>query len=503
MSTHEPMAARAAEPAHEPVKMSPATRGALGVLAGAAGLGALGDLLLRATPWGINLTLWTVALVAVAAGLRRWAGLGEAGRSWMPLALGIAALMAWRDSPTLKGLDIAALLVVLALAMHRARGSRLRTGGVASYAIGVARGAFEAVVGLPALLVGDVRWNEVGRGPGGNVALPLLRGLALALPVVGLFAMLLVAADAAFEGMLNRVFWVGPDVVVSHLFVGGVFAWFAGGVLRTLALCDEPAEVAEPALPPPFLGVVEVGTVMALLNALFLSFVLVQLPYLFGAAPAEMKHADYARRGFFELVTVAGLVLPLLLGLHAAMRRGDPRHERVFRWLAGVQVALLFVIMASALHRMRLYQNAYGLTELRVYTTVFMFWLAAVFAWFCATVLRGRRDRFVFGALVMAAEALVLLHAADPDARIVRTNAARVVAERPFDVRYAAGLSADAVPALLAALPRAPLKERCTAGARILRRWGSDVDSDWRSWSVSRARARRAVREYEGLTNGC
>ncbi len=491
MSTYETMAAPAAEPL--PETMSAATRGALGVLGAAAGLGILGDALLRATPWGINLTLWTVALVGAAVGLRRWAGLQEAGRSWVPLALGIAALMAWRDSPTLKALDIVALLVVLALAMHRARGSRLRTGGVASYALGLARGAFEAAVGIPSLLVRDVRWREVGQGPGANVALPLLRGMAIALPIVGFFAMLLVAADAAFEGMLNRVFWIGPDVVVSHFFLAGAVAWVAGGVLRTLALCDEPAEAAEPAVPPPFLGVVEVGTVMALLNALFLSFVLVQLPYLFGAAPVAMKHADYARRGFFELVTVAGLVLPLLLGLHAAMRRGDPRHERVFRWLAGVQVALLFVIMASALHRMRLYQNAYGLTELRLYTTAFMLWLAAVFAWFCATVLRGRRDRFVFGALVMAAEALALLHAADPDTRIVRTNAARAVAERPFDVRYAAGLSADAVPALLAALPRAPERERCAAGARILRRWGTD--SDWRSWSVSRARAHRLVRQ--------
>jgi hypothetical protein len=103
--------------------------------------------------------------------------------------------------------------------------------------------------------------------------------------------------------------------------------------------------------------------------------------------------------------------------------------------------------------------------------------------------------------MMMAAEALVLLHAANPDARIVRTNAARAVAERPFDVRYAAGLSADAVPALLAALPRAPEQERCAAAARILRRWGPEAHADWRSWSVSRERARRAVREQ--LTNDC
>ena len=304
---------------------------------------------------------------------------------------------------------------------------------------------------------------------------------------------------------MNRVFRLDGAVLVSHLFLGCAVAWVSAGVLRTLSLGDGRAGEAERKVPGPFLGVVEVATVLGLLNALFLSFVAVQLPYLFGSAPsAEVSHAQYARRGFFELVTVAGLVLPLLLGLHAAMRRSVPRHERVFRWLAGVQVALVFVIMASALYRMRLYQKAFGVTELRLYTTAFMLWLAAVFAWFCGTVLRGRRERFTFGALVMAGEALVILHAFNPDARIVHTNAARAVAERPFDARYAAGLGADAVPALLAALPRATPTERCAAASRVLHRWGPQTDTDWRSWSLSRGRARSAVRaQAKGLRAAC
>ena len=512
MSTQEPMARAAVvveRPAYEPVTMSPATRGALGVFGAAAALGILGDALLRATPWGINLTLWTLALVAAALGLRRWAGLESAGRAWVPMALAIAALMAWRDSPTLKGLNLAALCIVVALAMHRARGGRLRTGGLVSYAAGIGRGAFEALMGLPVLVFNDVRWGEVARGRGAQNILPLVRGLALALPVLGVFAALLVAADAAFEGMMNRVFQLDGPVLMSHLFIGGAIAWVSAGALRGLALADDSEPLAEPPVPGPFLGVVEVTVVLGLLNALFVSFVAVQLPYLFGTSSAveaagALGYAEYARRGFFELVWVAGLVLPLLLGLHAAMRRTERGHERVFRWLAGVQVALLFVIIASALHRMRLYQNAYGLTELRLYTTAFMFWLAAVFGWFCATVLRGRRERFTFGALVMAGEALVILHAVNPDARIVHTNAARATAERPFDARYASGLSADAVPGLLAALPRSAPAQRCAAGARILRRWGPEADSDWRSWSLARSRARAAVRVRAAvLREGC
>ena len=64
------------------------------------------------------------------------------------------------------------------------------------------------------------------------------------------------------------------------------------------------------------------------------------------------------------------------------------------------QIALLFVIMASAFERMRLYQAEYGLSEQRLYPTAFMGWLAVVFVWFCLTVLRGHRERFAFGAMV-------------------------------------------------------------------------------------------------------
>ena len=65
--------------------------------------------------------------------------------------------------------------------------------------------------------------------------------------------------------------------------------------------------------------------------------------------------------------------------------------------------------MASALERMRLYQRAYGLTELRLYSTAFMLWLAAVCCWFLVTVLRGRRSGFAIGAVVTALATVVAL----------------------------------------------------------------------------------------------
>src|SRR3712207_9495905 len=56
------------------------TRLGLGVLGAALVLGLLGDWLLRATPWGVNLFLWVAALVGAAA-LVVWCGCPTTPRS--------------------------------------------------------------------------------------------------------------------------------------------------------------------------------------------------------------------------------------------------------------------------------------------------------------------------------------------------------------------------------------------------------------------------------------
>ncbi|HEU4557295.1 MAG TPA: DUF4173 domain-containing protein [Longimicrobium sp.] len=489
-----------AVPARAP--LSPRTRHGLGVAGAALALGALGDALLRPTPWGLNLTLWAAALVAAAAGLQRWAETEDAQVGWIPLTLAVSALMAWRDSPTLKALDLTAIAVILGLAVYHARGGSVRVAGLARYCRGMVEAGFETAFGALPLLFNDVKWREIPREGWTRHALAAARGVAIALPLLLLFGSLLVAADAAFDKLVSSTFNIDIPQTLGHVMLALVFAWGAAGVLRGLVMPPErKAEGAAGVAPPawePRMGIVEVAIVVGLLDVLFLAFVIVQLPHFFGSyehllRPGTGSFADYAKRGFFELCVVAGLVLPLLMGLHWLLRKEGGRAERVFRVAAGVMVGLVFVIILSALHRMRLYQSAYGLTELRVYTTAFMMWLSAVFGWFCWTVLRGRRDRFAFGAVTAAVETVILLHVANPDALIVRVNAARQQAPVRFDAFYAASLSGDAVPGLLRRLDAVPADARCGVSRRLLNEWNG-ADQDWRSWSLGRARAVSAVR---------
>jgi hypothetical protein len=293
-------------------------------------------------------------------------------------------------------------------------------------------------------------------------------------------------------------------------------------------------------VPDGALGLTEVSVALGSLVLLFAAFVAVQLRYFFGGnalvqATAGMSYAEYARRGFFELVTVAALVLPVLLSANVLLRRDTPRAQRVYRALSLTLLGLLGIIMYSALARMRLYQAAYGLSTDRLYATVFMAWLVVVFGWFTVTVLREREARFLVGVVISAWAFLAGLNTANPAAFVANGNIARAEQGKELDVHYLARLGADAAPALTRYLvakpltppfawPRAELAPgdsstaaqaqrardteryvtsrddytaRCYAARSLLNEWGPGASTDWRSWTLGGARARRVVAANE------
>jgi hypothetical protein len=148
---------------------------------------------------------------------------------------------------------------------------------------------------------------------------------------------------------------------------------------------------------------------------------------------------------------------------------------------------------------MLLYTGEYGLSELRLYTLAFMGWLAVVLLWFALTVLRGRRRLFAQGALAAGVVLVAALNVCNPDGLIAKVNLGRARVGGRFDARYAAALSADAVPALVAGLSTLSAEDqgKMIAGLSGLRQ--RLERGDWRTWSWSRARARRALEQISPL----
>ncbi|HZT70438.1 MAG TPA: DUF4173 domain-containing protein [Terriglobia bacterium] len=486
--------------------MSESTVLGLRVMAGAAVMGILGDLLLRQGPWGVNIFLWLAALVAIITVLLRLQPAAASGvNRWMMLpVLAFGACFAWRASVPLKLMDALGVLVALALASPLPGRARIHLAGLLHYFVAAFTACLLTAAGTLAVIFKDIRWKELSNEGWGRPTLAIGRGVALALPPLLVFGVLLMSADPVFEHLVQGSLHVNFRRLLVDAFVIVFCGWIVAGYLRGMLIGNGlPQELAQ-TFRPLSLGVFEVGIVLGLVDCLFLAFVAVQVRYLFGGASIVgitpgLTYAEYARRGFIELVMVAALVLPLLLALHWLLRKENPRHARIFSMLAGTQILLLFVIMASAVQRMRLYTEQFGLTEQRLYACAFMAWLAVVFVWFAATVLRGRRERFAFGAMLAGFLLIAALHAANPDSLIARTNLARGAEGKRFDVRYVSGLSADAVPDLVAYLPKLNQENGRILAATILKRWPPNGSRDWRTWNWSLRRAQKSVQSHAAM----
>ena len=480
------------------------TRLALEIAAIGAVGGLMGDTLLRSMPWGLNLTLCVIALVGGGALLVRRHGLNPgADAPWLALtAILFATAFLRRDAADLAAIDVMALVLTLALGAASLQGEAISRWYPIDYVRGIVTAAAASIVGSLMLLFGDIQWRELPQEGRYRHARSVLLGMVIATPILVVFAALFASADQVFGNVLTNLFAFDLESIGQHIVLFFFWGALAAGYLRW-SLLGRPLDLSRAEVAPPA-SIVPLATVLGSLNLLFLLFVVVQLRYFFGGAAlidetSGLTYATYARNGFFQLVTASALVLPILLGADHLTRRATPAGTRVFRQLAGLMLALLVVIMASAFGRMRLYVAAYGLTTDRLYATAFMIILLGVFAWFAWTVLRGLPQRFGFGAMMVGTAVIAGLHVLNPDAFIVKKNLDRPAAERPFDATYAGTLGGDAVPVLLAAMPRLSAQDRCIVASALLKRWWArDRDADWRSWNWSRARARKLVQSQLG-----
>jgi hypothetical protein len=343
-----------------PVRESRTRLGLEIAAAGVAG-GIVGDALLRAMPWGLNVAIGTTALAGAGAWLiHRNKIKPGTDTPWLAITavlLGLALLR--RDAENLAAYDVIALIVTLALAAASLQGEVVSRWYPLDYVRGVVTATFGSIGGSLLLLFNDIQWRELPQD--GRGGLRHVRGVALgvliAAPLLIIFAALFASADPIFDNVLANMFAFDMEAVVTHTFffcfwaalVAGLLRWaFLGRPVTGLALTSKPLS-----------SIVPVATALALIDFLFLMFVVVQVRYFFGGAglvqeTGGLTYASYAREGFFQLVVASALVLPIVLGADHLVSASTPPQVRVFRQLAGLLLALLAVIMISALKRMLL-----------------------------------------------------------------------------------------------------------------------------------------------------
>lgn len=486
-----------APPGHE---TTPRARAARRILATGLSLGILADASLHAAPDGLGWTLWILALALGALYVAKRGGRAATREelAWLATSVACAAAFSWRDSDELRGANVLGTLVALTMFAMAAAGLPAPSILVARVRDVIAGGLYtirDLVVGTPILALRDAEpgARPAWRGASGSV----IRAVLLTVPLVLIFATLLSRADPVFASIF-RLPTLDVEQLVQHVVIIGAFAWWSAGWLRG-ALLGGAWRPALPAQLPLRLGLADITTSLGAVAVLFAVFVALQLRWLFGGADVVLATtglsvAEYARRGFFELVTVAALVLPLILVTRAAIT--DERVVRRHQLLSVALVVLLGAIMASALLRLRLYVTHFGLTEDRLYATALIVWLAVVSVTMILTVLRGRAQPFAAAALIAGFATLGALNTLNPDKLVARVNLGRALKGQEVDYAYLARLGGDAMQTVVQGFKSAtPSPEACKAATSLSARWSK---LPRRSWNVGGRQGRSAV--AEGLT---
>jgi hypothetical protein len=449
-----------------------------------------GDALLRVTPWGYNIAIWCT-LIAVAMAIAFTRLHRNVGRdvAWLLLPfLAFAVALAVRDSPSLRALNLVGILVVCAMAMGRVQGGKVRIGSVRDYTMELVWTWLTAIGEVHNLFGKDIAWRELGGERRRAKVAAVGLGLAAAVPVLIVFGALLVSADDVFRSYVSRLCAWDVNSVCTSIALIPIFSWLCAALLRRMLIGTAAPAPRDVLSDDRRVGITEVGIVLGSLDLMFLAFVVVQFKWFFGGdalvrSPIPLTYSQYAHHGVFELVTVCALALMLLLGAHWLVRQDSSAAIIVFRSLAATMVAMLFVIAASAWQRIVIYIDAYGLSVPRFWVAALIVWLAVVFLWFAATVLRGKADRFAFGAVASALLIVLSADIANPEACIVRVNIRQE--NRRFDAAYAAGLSADAIPELVADLPKLSAEHRGEVAARLILSHPASSQADFRTMNMS------------------
>ncbi len=287
-------------------------------------------------------------------------------------------------------------------------------------------------------------------------AIYILIGLALALPVAAILMSLFMSADAVFADSMNTVYdFIGLDFtnIFLDIVFGLIFGLFFAAMLLGLKYSGEKQKSAKKI--GNNIESTIIGTFLIIINIFIITFVAFQFVYLFGGTvnitASGMSYADYARRGFFELSTASGIIFAIALFVLIMTKR---KGEKLPLWIQFTTVCLCVcnsVLLVSAVKRMLLYVDVYGLSVKRVLTLWFMCIIGLCLAWIIIKCFVDKIDLMKWIGLTVILSVCVL-SLTNTERIIAKYNVDRYLSSpshNSIDIYYLGQLSYTTVPEIV------------------------------------------------------
>lgn len=292
-----------------------------------------------------------------------------------------AVSLSFTDLGSAKALVIMTMIPLSAAAILEANDLRTRTGGDFRNIADI----FYAVFALTFGKIGNTFYalfhkksdaGSVNKRRLGSVIL----GLLISLPALLIIIPLLKSSDAAFTSLMDQFSPKNLSELFGAVILGlCLFILLFGRMLSAPQITREKQTQQRDSGADPTLIV----TFLAVISAVYLLYMFSQLSYFFsafsGLLPKNYTVAQYARRGFFEMTAVCAINLLIIFLANLICRKEAGKAPLAVRLLSVFFCIFSLLLAATSLSKLFLYVQSFGMTRLRITTSVFIVFLAIVF----------------------------------------------------------------------------------------------------------------------------
>jgi hypothetical protein len=334
-----------------------------------------------------------------------------------------------------------------------------------------------------------------------EVVKKILIGLLISLPLLLVIILLLASADLVFSHYFEQIInWfknlnLGDFIAQVLLFfiitlLSFSYLWSFLKSKKTIQDESSVIRLESKTMLDPVITI----TVLSLVNFVYLIFILIQFAFMFtskNTLPPNITYAQYARKGFFELLTVTLINFTILLIGITFKPKDSKATDKVMKILHSLLVVFTMVILVSAYKRMSIYEAAFGFTYLRVLTHSFMM---VLFVLFLVALYKIWVDRISLlkSYIVVSLIAYMVINFINIDSLITARNIERYHTTGDLDTHYLTKLSYDSIPALVDLY----IGNELSNNIKLYLEDAQDELSkkqDWPSFNLSKLRAKRAL----------
>lgn len=341
-----------------------------------------------------------------------------------------------------------------------------------------------------------------GRSRSKNVLYALL-GLLIAVPLTIVVVLLLISSDETFANSMRDLVEYMPHFSFSlfwEILFAVPFAMYLFGALFSVERSAPVYGIGVPSyrILPPVVSYFAVTPICVF----YLIYIVTQFGNIASAVDKTLDYSAFARKGFFELCAIAVINLGVIVLMQAFTKRKENDVKPLMLRVYTVVISLFtLLIIATAITKMLMYINEYGMTLMRVYTSWFMVLLALIFV---LIIVLQIRDYVIWKALFAAFTAmLAVLCFGNFEGMIARYNISAyrsgALEELDVDAFDELGYSAAAPAAeLLESTSDVTLKTKLKDILEEIK-VSDEYDDKFAYFSIPRAQAQAAMERVKGL----